>query len=119
MMAYNEKLADRTREIISLTHKNIEEKKMFGGLCFMVNDKMCVGVEQELLMVRIDPARYETPEIYPEKMFDYDLGMYTVQYRKKGSDPINQLNYTLDFSIKSTSPTSAVLVMYSETPPIK
>jgi len=59
MMAYNEKLADRTREIISLTHKNIEEKKMFGGLCFMVNDKMCVGVEQERLMVRIDPARYD------------------------------------------------------------
>lgn len=58
-MAYNEKLADRTREIISLTHKNIEEKKMFGGLCFMVNDKMCVGVEQERLMVRIDPARYD------------------------------------------------------------
>jgi len=58
-MPYNEKLADRTREIISLTHKNIEEKKMFGGLCFMVNDKMCVGVEQERLMVRIDPALYD------------------------------------------------------------
>jgi TfoX/Sxy family transcriptional regulator of competence genes len=59
IMAYNEKLADRTREIISLTHKNIEEKKMFGGLCFMVNDKMCVGVEQERLMVRIDPAKFD------------------------------------------------------------
>ncbi len=58
-MAYNENLADRTREIISLTHKNIEEKKMFGGLCFMVNDKMWVGVEQDRLMVRIDPARYD------------------------------------------------------------
>lgn len=58
-MAYNEKLADRTREIISLTHKKVEEKKMFGGLCFMVNDKMCVGVEKERLMVRLDPARYE------------------------------------------------------------
>ena len=55
-MAYNEKLADQTRELISLTHKNVEEKKMFGGLCFMVNDKMCVGVEQERLMVRFDPA---------------------------------------------------------------
>ena len=32
---------------------------MFGGLCFMVNNKMCVGVEQERLMVRIDPARYD------------------------------------------------------------
>ena len=58
-MAYNEKLADRTREIISLTHKITEEKKMFGGLCFMVNDKMCVGVEQERLMIRLDPALYD------------------------------------------------------------
>ncbi len=58
-MAYNEKLADRTREIISLVHKKVEEKKMFGGLCFMVNGKMCVGVEQERLMVRLDPARYD------------------------------------------------------------
>ena len=58
-MAYNEKLADRTREIISLIHSNVEEKRMFGGLCFMVNDKMCVGVEQERLMVRIDPKKYD------------------------------------------------------------
>lgn len=58
-MAYNEKLADRTREIISRTHKKVEEKKMFGGLCFMVNGKMCVGVEQHRLMVRLDPERYD------------------------------------------------------------
>jgi len=55
---YNEKLADRVRELIAPTHKNIEEKKMFGGLCFMVNDKMCIGVEQERIMVRLDPAVY-------------------------------------------------------------
>jgi TfoX/Sxy family transcriptional regulator of competence genes len=55
-MAYDEKLADRVREIISLRAKKIEEKKMFGGLCFMVNDKMCVGVETERLMVRFDPT---------------------------------------------------------------
>ena len=58
-MAYNEKLADMTRELIAQTHKNVEEKAMFGGLCFMVNDKMCVGVEKERLMVRLDPAKYE------------------------------------------------------------
>lgn len=58
-MSYNEKLADRTREIIALTHKKVEEKKMFGGLCFMVNDKMCVGVEKERLMVRLDPALFD------------------------------------------------------------
>jgi len=58
-MAYNEKLAGRVRELISATHKNIEEKKMFGGLCFMVNDKMCIGVETERLMVRLDPNKYD------------------------------------------------------------
>jgi len=49
-MSYNEKLTLRTREIIAATHKNVEEKKMFGGLCFMVNGKMCVGVEKDRLM---------------------------------------------------------------------
>ncbi len=58
-MAYNEKLADRVREIIAVTHNITEEKKMFGGLCFMVNDKMCVGVEKERLMVRLDPVKYD------------------------------------------------------------
>ena len=61
-MAYNEKLAGRVRETIALTNKNIEEKKMFGGLCFMVNDKMCVGVEKERLMIRLDPDNYEEKE---------------------------------------------------------
>ena len=56
---YNEKLADQCRELISLTHKSVEEKKMFGGLCFMVNDKMCVGVEKDRLMVRLDPKRFD------------------------------------------------------------
>ena len=56
---YDEKTADRVREIISGTHKISEEKKMFGGLCFMVNDKMCVGVEKDRLMVRLNPAKYE------------------------------------------------------------
>ena len=48
-----------TRELIAQTQKNVEEKAMFGGLCFMVNDKMCIGVEKERLMVRLDPAKYD------------------------------------------------------------
>ena len=71
-MAYNEKLADMTRELISQSHKNVEEKAMFGGLCFMVNDKMCVGVEKERLMVRLDPAKYdEVIEIEGCKPMDF------------------------------------------------
>ena len=52
-MAYDEKLAQRVRE--SLPRLDVEEKKMMGGLTFMVNDKMCVGVHKEDLMVRLDP----------------------------------------------------------------
>lgn len=58
-MAYNGELAARIRELITLTHKNVNGKAMFGGLCFMVNDKMCVGVERERLMVRFDPLKHE------------------------------------------------------------
>ena len=60
----------------------------------------------------VDRSRFEQPEVYPEKMFDYDLGMYSVQYRTKGSDPVNQMNYAMSFSIRATSPTTAVLVSY-------
>ncbi|MFT3934554.1 MAG: TfoX/Sxy family protein [Chitinophagaceae bacterium] len=55
-MAYNETLANRVREIIAARERRVEEKKMFGGLCFMVNGKMCVGIESERMMVRFDPA---------------------------------------------------------------
>ena len=58
-MAYSERLANMTRELISQTQKNVKEKAMFGGLCFMVNDKMCVGVEKDRLMVRLDPAKFD------------------------------------------------------------
>ena len=57
-MAYSEKMADRIREALA-GQKNIEEKKMFGGLCFMVNDKMCIGVNQDEIMCRIDPDVYD------------------------------------------------------------
>jgi TfoX/Sxy family transcriptional regulator of competence genes len=58
-MAFNKKIADRVREVIALTHKNVEEKKMFSGLCFMVNDKMCIGVHADKIMVRLDPVVYD------------------------------------------------------------
>lgn len=57
-MAYSEKLAHRVREALINKHK-VEEKKMMGGLTFMVNDKMCIGVLQDDLMLRIDPGIYE------------------------------------------------------------
>lgn len=58
-MAYNEKLADKVRRMLAAVTQHIDEKKMFGGLCFMVNEKMCIGIEKDRLMVRLDPAIYE------------------------------------------------------------
>jgi len=54
-MAYNEFLADRIRQI--LHHKKVQylDKPMMGGLVFMIDHKMCVGIIKEDLMVRIDP----------------------------------------------------------------
>ena len=56
-MLQDETLLNRVREIIAATHDNVEEKKAFGGICFMVNDKMCVGVKPQRIMVRIDPEK--------------------------------------------------------------
>jgi TfoX/Sxy family transcriptional regulator of competence genes len=54
-MAYSEKLADRIREAL-VDVKKVKEKKMFRGIVFMVNDKMCINVSHDDLMCRIDPA---------------------------------------------------------------
>jgi TfoX/Sxy family transcriptional regulator of competence genes len=55
-MAYNDHLADRIRRVFEEKKiANIEEKKMMGGLTFMVNDKMCIGIIKEDLMVRLNP----------------------------------------------------------------
>lgn len=53
-MAYSEALAERIRTYLG-RRQDVEEKKMFGGICFMVADKMCVGVIKDDLMVRIAP----------------------------------------------------------------
>ena len=53
-MAYNEKLANRIREVLVNVRK-VKEKEMMGGLTFMVNDKMCVGIIKDEMMCRIAP----------------------------------------------------------------
>ena len=57
-MAYNKILADRIREIL-VEQPQVEEKEMMGGVAFMVNDKMCVGVIKDEMMARIDPDVYD------------------------------------------------------------
>lgn len=58
-MAYDERLANRIREVL-VSKRKVEEKKMMGGLTFMINDKMCIGILQDDLMLRIDRNIYES-----------------------------------------------------------
>jgi TfoX/Sxy family transcriptional regulator of competence genes len=62
-MAYNEKLAERIRERLNEipinTGTKVKETKLMGGLAFMVDDKMCVGVFKDEMLCRIDPASRE------------------------------------------------------------
>ena len=57
-MAYDEVLAERIREQFQ-DRDDVEEKKMFGGLCFMVANHMCCGIVKDTLMARVGPEKYE------------------------------------------------------------
>ena len=63
-MAFSEFLVERVRERFK-NISNVEERKMMGGLIFMVNEKMCVGVDidkktnLDRLMVRVGKLAYE------------------------------------------------------------
>jgi TfoX/Sxy family transcriptional regulator of competence genes len=56
-MAFDEGLAQRLREIFA-DRGDIVEKKMFGGLAFMLCGNMCCGVNGEELMARVGPDQY-------------------------------------------------------------
>lgn len=58
-MAYNEELADRVREHVE-HEKGLTEKKMFGGIAFLINGRMAVGASSKGgLMLRVNPADTE------------------------------------------------------------
>ena len=57
-MAYDEGLAQRIREVFE-GNTGVDEKKMFGGIAFMVEGNMCVGVIGDELMVRVGPDQYQ------------------------------------------------------------
>ncbi|OAN35776.1 TfoX/Sxy family protein [Mycolicibacterium iranicum] len=59
-MAYDAELADRIRELIAAEH-GVEEKRMFGGLAFLINGNMSVAVSSKGgLLVRVPPGETET-----------------------------------------------------------
>ena len=57
-MAFDEGVAERLREVFA-NRKDVVEKKMFGGLAFMVSGHMCCGVVNDTLMARVGPDLYD------------------------------------------------------------
>lgn len=57
-MAYNEVLAERIRSLLA-RRRGMDERKMFGGVAFLLNGNMCCGVLKNDLIVRVGPDRYE------------------------------------------------------------
>ena len=58
-MAFDERLADRIRGSLG-RRKGLVEKKMFGGVAFLLNGNMCVGVHKSELIVRLAPEETDT-----------------------------------------------------------
>ncbi len=57
-MAYDQRVADRIRHALG-PRRDVTEKKMFGGIAFLVDGKMFVGLAGDDLMVRVGPDRYQ------------------------------------------------------------
>jgi len=80
-MAYNIKLADRIRETL-MDLPNVTEKEMFRGICFMVNDKMCVCVSGNEMMCRIgaEAAEIALENSYVRQMISRGIPMKDYVY---------------------------------------
>jgi TfoX/Sxy family transcriptional regulator of competence genes len=74
-MGYDKLLAGRIAQSLKEKKVAFEEKKMFGGICFMVDEKMCVGVLKNQLMARIDPEM--------EKQFLTDKGAREMDFTRR------------------------------------
>jgi TfoX/Sxy family transcriptional regulator of competence genes len=57
-MAYDQQLADRVQELLSV-REDVTEKEMFSGICFMVDHKMCICVSGNELLCRIGAEKVE------------------------------------------------------------
>jgi hypothetical protein len=58
-VAFDTVLADRIRHHLA-RRKNVSERKMFGGVCFLLNGNMCCGVLGADLIIRVDPEETES-----------------------------------------------------------
>jgi hypothetical protein len=70
-MAYDEGLAERLREVLA-EQADLDEKKMFGGLAFLLNGNLACGVIGDAMIVRVGPDGYDTALAQPNtRAFDF------------------------------------------------
>jgi TfoX/Sxy family transcriptional regulator of competence genes len=102
-MAYNETLADRIAELLLERDIVFEEKKMFGGIVYMINDKMSLGVIKDELMLRVLDEKYENiKKIEYAKPMEFTgremKGFVTIEER--GLSTNNALQKWIDFGVE-------------------
>ncbi len=107
-MAYDETLAERIRADLRgrkglKDKRTLEEKKMFGGLAFMLKGHMCCGISKENLMVRVLPEKYQVLLEKPHAgVMDFTgrplKGFLYVRREGYGSD--EQLSFWLDRALE-------------------
>ena len=102
-MAYDEELAEQVRRQLIDRGVAFDEKRMMGGLCFMVDDKMCLGVETERLMVRLNPVDYaamlERPGAEPMDFTGRPMKGYVWVYEEGRRQPA-ELGFWIDLALE-------------------
>ncbi|MEZ4911442.1 MAG: TfoX/Sxy family protein [Saprospiraceae bacterium] len=104
-MPFNEYLGERIREKLQYL-PNVEEKRMFGGLCFMVENKMCIGIVKDELMCRINPETMESALQMPgcrEMDFTGKAMKGFVFVDSSGYETHQSLNYWVDKCLEYNS----------------
>lgn len=104
-MPYNQILADKVRILLPKS-KKLTEKKMFGGLAFMLNGKMCLGVDKDDLIVRCLPDDHESL-LKKTGARNFDLSGSKKPMRgwllidKKGTGSVDDLNWWVQLALKT------------------
>ena len=104
-MAFDEKLADRIRKALG-RRKGITEKKMFGGLSFLLKSKMCCGVLKDILVVRVNPKEsgmlLKKPHVRPMDFTGHPMKGF-LYVNKQGYKTEKQLSAWVERSVEFVS----------------
>lgn len=98
-MAYDEHLIDRLSFLLDNKKVHYEAKKMFGGLCYMIDKKMCVCGMKDKLMARVGPEQYQealVQEGAEEMKFTGRPLKGFIFVKGEGTDTDEQLEYWVD-----------------------